>query len=29
MLGMLVMIRSRPDADTLTTIRDGVLKSLI
>ncbi|MDT8279601.1 MAG: TetR/AcrR family transcriptional regulator [Erythrobacter sp.] len=29
MLGMLVMIRSRPDADTLATIRDGVLKSLI
>jgi len=29
MLGMLVMIRSRPDADALATIRDGVLKSLI
>lgn len=28
MLGMLVMIRSRPDAEALTTIRDGVLKSL-
>ena len=29
MLGMLVMIRSRPDAETLRAIRDGVLKSLI
>lgn len=28
MLGMLVMIRSRPDAKALTTLRDGVLKSL-
>ncbi|WP_373486723.1 TetR/AcrR family transcriptional regulator [Blastomonas sp.] len=29
MLGMLVMIRSRPNAEALITIRDGVLKSLI
>lgn len=29
MLGMLVMIRSRPDAEALRSIRDGVLKSLI
>lgn len=28
MLGMLVMIRSRPDAEALRSIRDGVLKSL-
>jgi len=28
MLGMLVMIRSRPDRDILEAIRDGVLKSL-
>lgn len=28
MLGMLVMIRSRPERDKLETIRDGVLKSL-
>jgi TetR/AcrR family transcriptional repressor of nem operon len=28
MLGMLVMIRSRPDAEALRSIRNGVLKSL-